>query len=128
MARPPPLKLFFDGGCRPNPGAIEVAVVVRGKAHVFADLGHGSRLDAEWLALIKALEIARSLPERDVILLGDAADVIAQASGRQRCRGASQRHWQAFQALVADQAPPRLRHVGRAQNLAGIALAKRHPR
>lgn len=55
------LKIFFDGGCRPNPGRIEAAVVVRGVPHLFDDLGHGNNSDAEWLALICALELAHSL-------------------------------------------------------------------
>lgn len=46
-----PLKIFFDGGCQPNPGKIEVAVVTRGQSHFFDDLGRGTSSDAEWLAL-----------------------------------------------------------------------------
>ena len=74
------LKLFFDGGCRPNPGRIEAAVVVRGVAHMFDDLGHGTNSDAEWLALLSALELAQSLDLGDVAFMGDAAEVIQQAN------------------------------------------------
>jgi ribonuclease HI len=62
------LKVFFDGGCRPNPGRIEAAVVVRGAAHLFDDLGLGTNSDAEWLALIQALELSRSLGLVDIEL------------------------------------------------------------
>ena len=55
------VKVFFDGGCRPNPGQIEAAVVVRGVVQLFGDLGRGTSIDAEWLALICAMELSQSL-------------------------------------------------------------------
>ncbi|MEG8024321.1 hypothetical protein QP162_07475 [Sphingomonas aurantiaca] len=54
-----PIKLFFDGGCRPNPGKIEGAVVRKGVVHYRHDLGEGDNSDAEWLAAIHALEPRR---------------------------------------------------------------------
>jgi len=122
------VKLFFDGGCRPNPGRIEGAVVVRGGAHLFDDLGHGSNRDAEWLALIQAARVARALDLADVVFIGDAAEVIAQA--RRVLHGAAPMHHHAatFQALVADRPATHARWVKRARNLAGIVLSARHPR
>ncbi len=124
-----PLKLFFDGGCRPNPGKIEAAVVARGVSYLFDDLGQGSNTDAEWLALIKALELAQQLGERDFVLLGDARAVIAQANRQAKCRGATvQAHFARFAALIQPGHPVRIRWIARQQNLAGIALAARHER
>lgn len=122
------VKVYFDGGCRPNPGAMEIAVVVAGRAHIDSDLGCGTSMEAEWRALIAALKLAKELALTDFVLLGDAAAVIAQASGSARCPAALRHHLDAFRALAADLAPPRLRYVKRSQNLAGIALARRHPR
>ncbi|MDL2352012.1 MAG: reverse transcriptase-like protein [Pseudomonadota bacterium] len=123
------LKVYFDGGCRPNPGRIEVAVVARGKAYLFDDLGQGSNTSAEWLALIKALEVAQGLGEADFMLLGDARVVIDQANGLNKCRSQPlQAHQARFVALVQVAAPARIRWIARAQNLAGIALAARHGR
>jgi ribonuclease HI len=122
------IKIYFDGGCRPNPGAMEIAVVVRGVAHVQRDIGAGTGMDAEWLALIAALRIGQSLGGVDYVLLGDAAAVIHQATGRTKCRGGMVRHFDAFQALAGTGALPRIRYIKRAQNLAGIALAREHAR
>lgn len=122
------MKIFFDGGCRPNPGMMEIAVVAGGRVHVRRDMGHGTRVDAEWLALIEALHIARSLALDDILLLGDAADIVGQANGTIRCRGAGLAHLPVFRALVPDTGRLRIRHVKRTQNLAGIALARLHPR
>jgi ribonuclease HI len=116
------LKLYFDGGCRPNPGEMQVAVVARGVVHHLADLGHGSSEQAEWLALLHGLRVAEMIGERDIILLGDAAGVIAQAKGTAKCRDLS--CLDQFQQQSATFERVRLRYVRRNQNLAGIALAK----
>lgn len=121
------MKIFFDGGCRPNPGAMEIAVVAAGRTTILRDIGSGTSADAEWLALIHALTIAQSLGVRDFVLLGDSADVVAKANGSMKCRGAAIQHFERFSAL-ASRAVPRVRHIKRTQNLAGIALAGLHAR
>lgn len=122
------LKVFFDGGCRPNPGPIEVAVVVRGQAHVFEDCGTGTNSDAEWLALIRALEVCRAQGLTGVELIGDAVEVVRQANRALREGQGAQAHAARFLELAADVSPARVRWIKREQNLAGIALAARHPR
>ena len=78
------LKIYFDGGCRPNPGALEAAVVARGATYFYDDLGYGTSSDAEWLALRLALQLAQSLGEPDFDLIGDSLEVTRQASGASR--------------------------------------------
>ncbi|OYY68163.1 reverse transcriptase-like protein [Sphingomonas sp. 28-63-12] len=123
-----PLKIYFDGGCRPNPGAIEVAVVVAGTVHVRRDLGQGSSADAEWLALIHAVGIAQLQGLTDFVLLGDAKGVVGQASSKARCRGAAIGHHARLMAMLAPGQALRIRYIKRTQNLAGIALARLHDR
>lgn len=120
----PRTKIYFDGGCRPNPGTMEIAVVTGGVATIDRDAGRGGSMDAEWLALIAALRRARADGLDDFVLLGDAAAVIDQASGKVRPRGACAAHLARFRALAADGPAPRLRRVSRHQNLAGVALAR----
>jgi len=123
------LRIFFDGGCRPNPGMMEIAVVARGRAWITHDLGHGTSADAEWLALLEAVRIARSLDEPECVLVGDSAMVVAQANGAAKCRSANlQRHLETFRQLAAAGPPLRVQYIKRSQNLAGIALAKTHDR
>ncbi len=118
-------KIFFDGGCQPNPGPMSAAVVVRGEAHLFDDLGDGSSTDAEWTALVLALTLAHDLGERDFDLVGDSREVIAQASGSTRCAPAALHHLARYSRIAALGPPRRLVWTPRAQNLAGIALARR---
>ncbi len=96
-----------------------------GVAHIVRDLGHGTSMDAEWLALIHALQVARDQSLNAFVLLGDSIAVIDQANGKVRSRGA---HLATFRALVATGAPPLVRYIKRSQNLAGIALWRMHNR
>ena len=116
------VKIFFDGGCRPNPGEMQAAIVIRGVFHHVADLGHGTSEQAEWLALLHGLRLAGEASERDITLLGDAAGVIAQANGAAKCRNSE--FLEQFQMEIAKFERVRVRYIRRNQNLAGIALAK----
>ena len=123
------LRIFFDGGCRPNPGMMEVAAVARGVTYLRTDLGQGSSEESEWRALLNAVEVALTLGEEDVELVGDSRSVIGQANGITKCRSAEMRpHLEAYRAAISAIPHVRLRHVVRTKNLAGIALARRHPR
>lgn len=123
------VKIFFDGGCRPNPGRMEAAIVLRGETRFYDDLGYGTSNDAEWIALHLALQIAHTLGETDFELIGDGANVIRQANGLSKCRTeAACRHYAAYQARAAAAPPQRVRWISRNQNLAGIALARRRSR
>ena len=119
------LKIFFDGGCRPNPGQIETAVVARGVTYHRPDCGHGTNNDAEWLALIHAVEVATIIGAPDIVLLGDSVVVVGQASGVAKCRSHELRaHLEKFQNLARKFQRIRIRRISRNQNLAGIALAR----
>ena len=122
-----PFKLFFDGGCRPNPGLMETAVATRGQVWHRRDIGHGSNDEAEWHALLDALDVATELGAQDLVLLGDSALIVAQASGTQKPGHFTSFHT-SYLAKAAAFTRVRIRRIKRAQNLAGIALAKGWPR
>lgn len=115
------MKVFFDGGYRL--GGMEYAVVIGGQARIVRDLGLGTSMTAEWLALIAATRAAHEAGLTDALLLGDAAAVVAQATGKVRVPPAHVAHFAEWSALPR---PPRfrLRHIKRTQNLAGIALGR----
>ncbi|MDP9057823.1 MAG: reverse transcriptase-like protein [Pseudomonadota bacterium] len=106
---------------------MEAAVVVRGVMHLFGDIGFGTSQDAEWLALIRALELAQALGAANFELIGDARGVIEQANLALRT-GHGQGHAASFTQLATADPPARIRWIKRSQNLAGIALAAGHPR
>lgn len=121
--------LYFDGGCRPNPGPIELAIVLRGVANVRDDGRTGDNNLAEWLALLWAAETAVQAGGTDVLFLGDSTLVVDQARGRTKCRTAAFAECRArFLAITAGLSRVTLRQVPRAKNLAGIALQRRRDR
>lgn len=101
--------------------------MVRGTAHLVADVGTGSSGRAEWLALLHALELARTAGATDVVLLGDSASIIDQAKGIARRRHPPEEEAR-FAALVAGFERVRFRRIRRNQNLAGIALEQSYNR
>ncbi len=120
-------KIYFDGGCRPNPGPMETAVVRSGVRHIRTGLAIGGSSEAEWLALTHAAELAIAQELDDVVFVGDSLLVINQAKGAWKCRSAELREYQTrFAILSAHFKRVGLRHVLRSHNLAGIALQRWH--
>jgi ribonuclease HI len=123
------MKLFFDGGCRPNPGPMETAVVAGGILHHQRNLGVGSSEEAEWLALLHALTVAKALGLIRVDLRGDSASVINQVIGATKPRTPAARNYLVkFEEEARHFERVRVRFLRRTQNLAGIALDKVHDR
>jgi ribonuclease HI len=119
------IKIYFDGGCRPNPGQMETAVVARGVTYHRPDCGHGTNNNAEWLALIHAAETALNIGALNVVMLGDSALVVGQANRSTKIRNPQfQSYLEKFERLAGDFTRIRVRKLPRNQNLAGIALAK----
>lgn len=118
------VKIYFDGGYRPEPRGMEVAVVIAGRCYLERDLGAGSSMDAEWLALLHAMRLARDLEVADPVFLGDALAVILQATGKARCPETHLRHLRAFRAIERQIGCRHLRYLKRTRNLAGIELAR----
>jgi len=118
------LKLFFDGGCRPNPGTMETAVAARGQVWHRPAIGYGTNDHAEWLALLHALEVAATLGAQNNVLLGDSAFVVRQATGALKPRAEFAPYLLRYAALTCKFARVRIRLIARSQNLAGIALTR----
>ncbi len=117
---------FFDGGCRPNPGPIEIAVVHHGRTWLRDDIGSGDNSEAEWRALLFAVRIA--LDERAIapLFIGDSTLVVRQAGGLAPCRSPHLLPYLADFAKMSVGLPGLgLRQVARGKNLAGIALDQR---
>jgi ribonuclease HI len=104
---------------------MEVGVVVDGRLYHEKNLGHGTNNVAEWLALLYALSVAKSLGADDVEIWGDSMLVVKQANGLWKCKHHELQGYLAeYRAQQGSFSRIRLGHVRRAQNLAGIALEK----
>lgn len=127
MALPslPPATYYFDGGCRPNPGPMEIAVVRGADTVVCTNLGVGDSSEAEWHALLLAVDLAREAGVRHVRFVGDNAMVVAQARREADCRPRLKPFLKVFREATADFDRVQVRHVARSKNPAGTALARR---
>jgi ribonuclease HI len=121
------MKIYFDGGCSPNPGQMSSCIVIcrdgeKAQALTMKDLGHGTNNVAEWSAFVWAVLWAKDNGIQKCVILGDSNLVIQQASGA----------WKINNELLADLFKQfkeisqgldlELRHVRRDSNLAGIYL------
>ena len=79
-ASPAAWHAWFDGSAHPNPGRIGIGVLLSGPAGERVEIsrraGHGSSGDAEYLALIAALEKAVELGVAELLLYGDSQVVV----------------------------------------------------
>ena len=119
------MKLYFDGGCQPNPGQMEAAVVSGDGSiqHHQPRLGIGTSNEAEWIGLIGAIKVALSLA-KPVTIHGDSLLVVNQANGLWKCKADHLKPYvDQCAALLADASHPiGISHIGRKLNKAGKHL------
>lgn len=77
------MKIFFDGGAKPNPGQCECGVIIAGPPieRFKNDIGYGTNNIAEWTALLWALGIALERGYKEIDIYGDSKLVVSQANG-----------------------------------------------
>ncbi len=125
------MRLYFDGGCTPNPGMMEAALVSGDGSTCkhFPRLGWGTCNEAAWLGFIRAVKEAIAL-DKPVDIRGDSLLVINQAKGIWLCNSENLKPYLAEYQLLKAMArhPIRLGHVGRAQNRAGLHIKYIHKR
>ncbi len=127
------LIIFTDGVAVPNPGAAGFGVVIqdeRGEPVVsFCDtIGFGTNNQAEYRAVIAALEKAASLGAECVDIRADSELVVRQVNGRYKVKNAALKPlYQRVKLLQGKFKEFTMRHIPREQNreadrLAGQAL------
>lgn len=120
-ASPAAWRAWFDGSAHPNPGRIGIGVLLTGPAGERVEIsrraGHGNSGDAEYLALIAALEKAVELGIGELLLYGDSQvvvqDVLVSPAAGAR---ALQEHQARAAQLMAALAQVHVRWVPRHRN------------
>lgn len=118
------IKLYFDGGCKPNPGAMEYAVVSEdGEVRLHEKIHDGTNNIAEWIGFLVAVEIARMRGLEEVEILGDSNLVISQAQGLWKVRSPELMTFRdEYDRMKGSFRRIKLTHVPRARNLAGTYI------
>lgn len=122
------LVVHVDGGARGNPGPAAIGVVVSDAGGATLDqvgeaIGVTTNNVAEYRALLRGLERARSLGASEVEVVGDSELVAKQVNGQYKVKHPAMRplHAEALHALAAFERW-QVRTVPRAQNAAADAL------
>jgi ribonuclease HI len=120
-------KIYFDGGCSPNPGKMSCAVVIvypdGSKSHSeIKDLGQGTNNIAEWSGFIHALQLCHELSITDADIIGDSKLVVMQANGLWRVKDPTLQILHAEAKEMRQGLTLKINHVLRAYNLAGTYL------
>jgi ribonuclease HI len=122
------LVVHVDGGARGNPGPAAVGVVVSAPdgavlAEAGERIGTATNNVAEYRAVLRGLQLAKSLGAREVEIVGDSELVARQLTGAYKVKHPAMRplHEQAIAAL-RDFDRWRIRTVPRAQNAGADAL------
>jgi ribonuclease HI len=123
------ITLQFDGGSRGNPGPAGIGVVLRAAdgtplVTLGRYIGHATNNAAEYQALIVALEQAKRLGARHVLIRGDSELIVKQMRGEYRVRHPDLRplHQRANQ-LLREFATARIEHNLRCHNALADKLA-----
>ncbi len=130
------LVLEFDGGSRGNPGPAGVGVVVRAADNtplvtLGRFIGRATNNVAEYRALILAMQEAKKLGARKVLIRGDSELIIKQMNGEYRVKHPDMRLlYDDAQQLIRHFAEARITHNLRHKNeladkLANLAMDRR---
>ncbi|HEX8916695.1 MAG TPA: ribonuclease HI family protein, partial [Humisphaera sp.] len=130
------ITLQFDGGSRGNPGPAGIGVVLRAEdgtplVTLGRFIGRATNNVAEYKALITALQEAKKLGARKVLVRGDSELVVKQMRGEYRVKNPDLRVlYEEAQDLLAEFDKSKVEHNYRESNaladkLANLAMDKR---
>jgi len=130
------LTLEFDGGSRGNPGPAGIGVVVRAEDRtplvtLGRFIGRATNNVAEYRALITAMEEAKKLGAKKIIIRGDSELIIKQMKGEYRVKHPDMKMlYEEAQSLIAEFDEAKIEHNLRHKNeladkLANLAMDRK---
>ncbi len=122
------LIIYTDGGARGNPGPAAFGFVIyhgHEKVKEYKKcIGIGTNNQAEYMAVISALEIAKDIGGSDLVIFSDSQLMIRQITGQYKVRNKELlMMWKKVKALEKNYSLIRFQHVKRENP--GIARADR---
>lgn len=123
------LTIYTDGACFGNPGPMGIGVVVyKGKTKVMElseYAGEGTNNIAEYLALIRALETAKKLGEKEVHIRTDSQLLARQISGEYKVKDRKLKPLKAKADDLMLGMKVKVEHIEREKNEEADELSKR---
>ena len=123
------LIIYTDGACFGNPGPMGIGVVVykdhRKIMEVSEYVGEGTNNRAEYLALIRALEIAKEMKEKEVLIRTDSQLIERQIKGHYKVKNAGLKPLKAKADKLISEMEVKVEHITRDKNEEADELSKR---
>ena len=123
------LTIYTDGACFGNPGPMGIGVVIyRGRTNlmeVSEYVGEGTNNIAEYLAFIRALEIAVKMKEKEVHIKTDSQLIEKQVKGEYKVKNPKLKPLKAKVDKLMKEMKVAVEHIEREQNERADELAKR---
>ncbi|MCX8192572.1 MAG: ribonuclease HI family protein [Nitrososphaeria archaeon] len=124
------LKIFFDGSSHGNPGPSGIGLIIYDKdgreISRFSDyIGFKTNNEAEYLALIKSLEIAIRLGVSEVELYSDSELLVKQMNGEYKVRDKKIVKLHSIAQELMKKLKVRLIHIDREENREADRLANK---
>ncbi|MCS7126479.1 MAG: ribonuclease HI family protein [Aigarchaeota archaeon] len=124
------LKIFFDGSSHGNPGPSGIGLIIYDKdgreISRFSDyIGFKTNNEAEYLALIKSLEIAIRLGVSEVELYSDSELLVKQMNGEYKVRDEKIVKLHSIAQELMKKLKVRLIHIDREENREADRLANK---
>jgi ribonuclease HI len=123
------LVIFTDGAAEPNPGPAAIGVIIKDEqgrlvASISRRIGHATNNQAEYRAIIAALERAISLGVNRVEMHSDSELVVKQINGKYRVKKATLKPlYQKVKQLQSQLQGFSINHITREQNIEADELA-----
>lgn len=123
------LIIYTDGACFGNPGPMGIGVVIYkdGKKIIEASeyAGEGTNNIAEYTALIRALEIAKKMGEKDILIRTDSQLLACQINGEYKVKDKKLKALKAKADALMLEMKVKVEHVPREENEEADELSKR---
>jgi ribonuclease HI len=127
----PRVTIYTDGAARGNPGPAAIGVTIKDEtgrliAHISRHIGITTNNQAEYLAVIAALEKAVTLGAGKVILNSDSELIVRQVNGQYRVKNAALKPLhQKVKQLISLLEDFTIKHIPRQQNTEADKLANK---
>ena len=125
-----PLEIYIDGASRGNPGRSGIGVLMRdidgGVHEIKRDIGIATNNEAEYEALITALQSAKELKKNNLKIYTDSSLLANQINGNWRVRDYKiAALWKCAKELMAEFEEVEIKHIPRELNREADRLANR---
>lgn len=123
------LIIYTDGACFGNPGPMGIGVVVYKEKKKIMEIseyvGEGTNNRAEYLALIRALEIAKKMEEKEILIRTDSQLIERQIKGEYKVKNEKLKPLKAKADKLISEMEVKVEHITREKNEEADELSKR---